>query len=50
VEGAGSFEGEFGSVPVRRGDTFALPASLALGVKAGAEPIRVVRCCGPTGS
>ena len=48
VEGAGSFEGEFGSVPVKRGDTFALPASVSLRVRAGAEPVRVVRCCGPS--
>jgi mannose-6-phosphate isomerase class I len=47
VSGAGTLEGDFGSIPVRRGETFALPASLALRVRAGAEPVRVVRCLGP---
>jgi hypothetical protein len=27
VAGAGSIEGTFGSMPIRRGDTFALPAA-----------------------
>jgi mannose-6-phosphate isomerase len=47
VSGAGSFEGDFGSQPVRRGETFALPASLPLRVRAAREPVRVVRCLGP---
>jgi len=46
--GAGSFEGNFGTMPVRRGDTLALPASLAIRVRAGSEPLRVVRCLGPS--
>ncbi|MGP8208618.1 MAG: hypothetical protein ACLQVK_21635 [Acidimicrobiales bacterium] len=45
--GAGSLEGELGAVDVRRGATFALPASLELTVRAGHEPLRVVRCLGP---
>jgi mannose-6-phosphate isomerase len=46
--GSGSIEGDFGRVPVRRGETFALPASLAFRVRAGAEPVRVIRCFGPS--
>jgi mannose-6-phosphate isomerase len=45
--GSGSIEGDFGRWPVRRGETFALPASLAFRVRAGAEPVRVIRCFGP---
>jgi len=48
VSGAGSFEGDFGRMPVGRGQTFALPASLAFRVRAGSEPLRVVRCLGPS--
>ena len=33
--------------PLRRGQTFAWPAGLALRVRAGREPVRVVRCMGP---
>jgi len=45
--GEGSVEGGFGSLPVRRGETFALPASLPFRVRAQREPVRVVRCLGP---
>jgi mannose-6-phosphate isomerase len=45
--GDGSIEGGFGSMPVRRGETFALPASLPVRVRAGREPVRVIRCLGP---
>jgi len=45
--GQGSVEGGFGSLPVRRGETFALPASLPFRVRAQREPVRVVRCLGP---
>ena len=45
--GEGFFEGNFGSQPIRRGETFALPASLPFRVRAGREPVRVVRCLGP---
>jgi mannose-6-phosphate isomerase len=47
VSGAGSFEGNFGTLPIRKGETYALPASLGLRVRAGSEPVRVVRCMGP---
>jgi mannose-6-phosphate isomerase len=45
--GRGRVEGEFGSLPVRRGETFATAASLAHRFVAGDEPISVVRCLGP---
>ena len=47
VSGSGLLEGDFGSQPIRRGETYALPASLPLRVRAGAEEVRVVRCLGP---
>ena len=47
TSGAGSLEGDFGSLPVRRGETFALPANLPLRVRAGAESVTVIRCLGP---
>jgi len=49
VAGSGSIETDQGVVPIRRGQTFALPASLEFGIRAGvAEPVRVVRCLGPS--
>jgi mannose-6-phosphate isomerase len=45
--GSGWLDGDFGSQPVRRGETFALPASLAFRVRAGSDPVRVIRCLGP---
>jgi mannose-6-phosphate isomerase class I len=48
VSGTGSLDGDFGRQPVRRGQTFALPASLPIRVRAGSEPVRVIRCLGPT--
>jgi hypothetical protein len=45
----GFVEGDFGRAPVRRGGTFALPASLPARVRAGPEPVRVVRFLGPGG-
>jgi mannose-6-phosphate isomerase len=48
VSGDGSIEGDFGSQPVSRGQTYALPASVSFRVRAGREPIRIVRCLGPT--
>ena len=48
VSGAGFIEGDFGRRPIRRGETFALPASLPFGVHAGPEPVRVIRCLGPS--
>ena len=47
VAGAGFIEGNFGRVPIRRGETLALPASLPVRVHAGPEPVHVVRCLGP---
>ena len=47
VDGTGFVDGEFGRLPVRRGETFALPACLGFRVTAGDAPIRVVRCFGP---
>jgi len=48
VSGAGALEGDFGSQPIGRGETFVLPASVPFRVRAGQEPVRVVRCLGPT--
>ncbi len=45
--GDGWVEGDFGSQPIRRGQTFALPASLPVRIRAGREPVRVIRCLGP---
>jgi mannose-6-phosphate isomerase len=47
VSGTGFLEGDFGRRPIRRGETFALPASLPFRVRAGGEPVRVIRCLGP---
>ncbi|HEU5421077.1 MAG TPA: hypothetical protein VFV41_25560 [Streptosporangiaceae bacterium] len=47
VAGSGVLETDSGSQPVRRGQTFALPASLPFRVRAGAEPVRIIRCLGP---
>jgi mannose-6-phosphate isomerase len=49
VAGSGSIQTNGGVVPIRRGQTFALPASLEFGIRAGgAEPVRLVRCLGPS--
>ncbi len=45
--GDGWIVGEFGSEPVRAGETFALAASLAHRWRAGSEPLTVLRCMGP---
>jgi len=47
VSGTGSIDGDFGSEPVRRGQTFALPASVPIRVRAEREAVRVIRCLGP---
>lgn len=47
VSGDGWAEGDFGREPVSQGQTFAWPASLALRVRAGTQPVRIVRCLGP---
>jgi mannose-6-phosphate isomerase class I len=48
ASGTGSIDGDFGSQPVRQGQTFALPASLPIRVRAGPEAVRVIRCLGPS--
>jgi mannose-6-phosphate isomerase len=45
--GDGWVEGDFGRLPIRRGQTFALPASLPVRIGAGRESVRVIRCLGP---
>jgi mannose-6-phosphate isomerase len=45
--GDGWAEGDFGRQPISKGQAFAWPASLALRVRAGREPVRIVRCLGP---
>ena len=46
--GSGMIETDAGAVPVRRGQTFALAASLDFRLVASSgEPLRVVRCLGP---
>ena len=47
MSGAGFIDGDFGAQPVARGQTFALPAGLPVRVRAGREPVRVIRCLGP---
>jgi hypothetical protein len=47
ASGDGWIDGDFGSQPIGRGETYALPASLPFRVRAGREPLRVVRCFGP---
>jgi mannose-6-phosphate isomerase len=47
TSGDGWAEGDFGRQPISKGQSFAWPAGLALRVRAGSEPVRVVRCMGP---
>ncbi|HUA31750.1 MAG TPA: hypothetical protein VMC03_22925 [Streptosporangiaceae bacterium] len=47
ASGDGAVEGDFGRAAIRRGETFALAASLPVRVHAGREPLRVIRCLGP---
>jgi len=47
ASGAGFIDGDFGTQPVARGQTLALPASLPVRVRAGPAPVRVIRCLGP---
>jgi mannose-6-phosphate isomerase len=46
--GDGTIEGDFGRVPIARGMTFVLPASLAHRYVAGTSPLAVVRAMGPS--
>jgi hypothetical protein len=45
--GGGSIEGEWGRMPIARGQTFATASSLPHRFVAGAAPLQVVRCMGP---
>jgi mannose-6-phosphate isomerase len=45
--GEGSLEGDFGSLPLRRGDAFACAAALGHRLRVGRERLQVVRCLGP---
>jgi mannose-6-phosphate isomerase len=45
--GAGTIEGDFGTMPIRRGEAFACAASLGHRFRAGRSPLKVVRCMGP---
>jgi hypothetical protein len=47
AEGAGTIEGDFGTMPVRRGEAFACAASVGLRFHAKGSPLAVVRCMGP---
>jgi mannose-6-phosphate isomerase len=46
--GSGRLDGEGGSWPIERGDTFVCPAAFAHRFRADAEPLTVVRCLGPS--
>jgi len=47
VAGDGAIEGDFGSVAIRKGETFACAASLGHRIRAGGGKLEVVRCMGP---
>jgi mannose-6-phosphate isomerase len=47
TEGAGTIEGDFGTMPVRRGEAFACAASVGHRFHAKGSPLTVVRCMGP---
>jgi len=47
TEGDGTVEGDFGSEPIRAGETIAFPAGLGHRYLAGSAPLRVIRCLGP---
>jgi mannose-6-phosphate isomerase len=47
TRGSGTLEGDFGSMPVQHGETFACAASMAHRFRSGTEPLTVVRCLGP---
>jgi mannose-6-phosphate isomerase len=47
TSGDGTVEGDFGSEPVRAGDTLAFPAGIGHRFRAGSTPLQVVRCLGP---
>ncbi len=45
--GDGTIEGDFGRMPIARGETFACAAALDHRFVGGREPLQVVRCLGP---
>ncbi|HEY9162519.1 MAG TPA: hypothetical protein VIS94_15680 [Desulfomonilia bacterium] len=47
IEGTGAIEGDFGKIPVRRGEAFACAASLGHRFQAQGKPLTIVRCMGP---
>jgi mannose-6-phosphate isomerase len=47
TEGAGMIEGDFGTMPIKRGEAFACAASLGHRFRAAGSPLKVVRCMGP---
>ena len=47
TSGAGTIKGDFGTLPIRKGEAFACAASLGHRVQAGRAPLKVVRCMGP---
>ncbi len=47
IAGECAIEGDFGSEPIRTGETLACPASLSHRFRAGRSPLQVIRCVGP---
>jgi len=47
TEGAGTIEGDFGIMPIRRGEAFACAASFGHRFRTVGQPLKVVRCMGP---
>jgi mannose-6-phosphate isomerase len=47
IEGTGTIEGDFGTLPILRGEAFACAASLGHRFRAVRTPLKVIRCMGP---
>ena len=47
TEGGGLIEGDFGRLPIARGQTFACAAALSHRFVVGRDPLQLVRCMGP---
>jgi mannose-6-phosphate isomerase len=47
IVGAGTIEGDFGILPIRKGEAFACAASFGHRFRAGRTPLKVIRCMGP---
>jgi mannose-6-phosphate isomerase class I len=47
IDGSGTIEGDFGKMPVKKGDAFACSAALGNSYRTGRSPLKVVRCMGP---